>query len=143
MISDSNILNAKILIIDDHYANVTLLERILHHAGYTTVSSTIDPYAVCKLHRANHYDLILLDINMSGIDGFQILNELKEIETDSYLPVIVITADPNYKLRALAEGAIDFIAKPFDIGEAQARIYNMLKVRLMYNELKNLRKANE
>ena len=72
---------------------------------------------------------------MPGMDGFQVMQELKEIETDAYLPVLVITAQPDHKLRALAAGAKDFIAKPFDLVEIKTRIHNMLEVRLLYKKL--------
>jgi two-component system, cell cycle response regulator len=135
MVTAADILNANILIVDDQKANVQLLERILHEAGYQCVTSTVDPYTVCALHRANHYDLILLDLQMPGMDGFQVMEGLKEIETDSYVPTLVITAQPGHKLRALASGAKDFVAKPFDIVEVKTRIHNMLEVRLLYKQL--------
>jgi PleD family two-component response regulator len=143
MVSDAEILNSNILIADDYYTNVLLLEKMLHGAGYTCVASTIDPYKVLELHRNNRYDLILLDLQMPGLDGFLLMEGLKKIEEDSYLPVIAITAQPSYKLRALAAGAIDFVAKPFDLGEVQVRIYNMLKVRLLYKKLENTNKVLE
>ena len=137
MISEQEILNASILIVDDQNANVQLLEQMLRDAGYTSITSATDPYTVCALHRANRYDLILLDLLMPGMDGYQIMEELKEIETDDYLPIIVITAQPDHKLRALAAGAKDFISKPFDLMEVKMRIHNMLEVRLLYNNLEN------
>ena len=73
-------------------------------AGYARITSTMDPHAVCALHRDNHYDLILLDLQMPGMDGFQVMEGLKAIETDSYVPVLVITAQPGHKLRALEAG---------------------------------------
>ena len=138
MISSSDILNAKILIVDDQEANVRLLERMLRGAGYTSIASTMDPREVCELHRQNRYDLILLDLQMPGMDGFQVMEGLKEIETDGYLPVLVITAEPGHKLRALQAGAKDFISKPFDLAEVRARVYNMLEVRLLHLETKKL-----
>ena len=101
MISSSDILNGKILIVDDQEANIILLERILRGAGYVSVTSTMDPNEVCELHRKNRYNLILLDLEMPGMDGFHVMESLKEIETDGYLPVLVITAHPDLKLRAL------------------------------------------
>ena len=89
MISSADILNARILIVDDQEANVRLLERMLRGAGYTSVASTMDPREVCELHRKNRYDLILLDLQMPGMDGFQVMEGLKEIEADGYLPVLV------------------------------------------------------
>jgi CheY-like chemotaxis protein len=92
MVSASDVLNASILIVDDQQPNVILLETMLHEAGYTCIASTTDPQAVCELHRKNCYDLILLDLQMPGFDGFQVMEGLKEIEPDGYLPVLVITA---------------------------------------------------
>ncbi len=82
MISSSDILNARILIVDDQEANVLLLERMLRGAGYASIASTTDPREVCELHRKNRYDLILLDLQMPGMDGFQVMEGLKEIETE-------------------------------------------------------------
>ena len=135
MIRDADILNASILIVDDQKANVQLLEQMLGEAGYRRVTSTTDPQSVCALHRDHQYDLILLDLKMPGMDGFQVIEGLKEIETDGYLPILVITAEPGHKLRALAAGARDFIAKPFDLVEVKTRIHNMLEVRLLYKQL--------
>jgi len=92
MISSADILHGKILIVDDKEVNILLLKRMLHEAGYDSVTSTMDPYEVRELHRKNHYDLILLDLMMPGMDGFQVMQHLKEIETGGYLPVLVITA---------------------------------------------------
>jgi len=103
----------------------------------------LDPHAVCALHRDNHYDLILLDLQMPGMDGFQVMEGLKEIETDGYVPILVITAQPGHKLRALASGAKDFVAKPFDLIEVKTRIHNMLEVRLLYRQLEQYSRALE
>jgi PleD family two-component response regulator len=143
MVSLSDILNAGILIVDDQEANVQLLEKMLSSAGYTRILSTMDPHTVCALHRDNQYDLILLDLQMPGMEGFQVMEGLKEIETDSYVPVLVITAQPGHKLRALAAGAKDFISKPFDLIEVKTRIHNMLEVRLLYKKLENYNKVLE
>jgi PAS domain S-box-containing protein len=137
MVSEQDILNANILIVDDQEVNVVLLAQTLNGAGYTSATSTMDPLEVCELHRKNHYDLILLDLLMPRMDGFQVMEGLKKIETDGYLPVLVITAQPGHKLRALAAGAKDFVAKPFDLVEVQTRIHNMLEVRLLYKKLDN------
>ena len=143
MINEQEIHNASILIVDDQQSNVILLGEILRDAGYTCVASTMDPHAVCELHRKNRYDLILLDLQMPGMDGFQVMEGLKGIEPDGYLPVLVITAQPAHKLRALAAGAKDFVSKPFDLLEVQTRIHNMLEVRLLYKKLENYNKALE
>ena len=86
MISSSDILHGKVLIVDDQEANVLLLERMLRGAGYDSITSTMDPYKVCELHLKNRYDLILLDLQMPGMDGFQVMESLKGIETGGYLP---------------------------------------------------------
>jgi PAS domain S-box-containing protein len=114
-----------------------LLEQLLHEAGYLHVDSTRNPAEVFALHRKNRYDLILLDLQMPGMDGFQVIEGLKTNEADDYLPVLVITAQPGHKLRALQAGARDFISKPFDLVEARTRIHNMLEVRLLYRKLEN------
>jgi len=136
MISNTEILNASILIVDDQKANVQLLEQMLAEAGYRHIASTTDPHSVCALHRDHQYDLILLDLKMPGMDGFQVMEGLKKVEADGYISILVITAEPGHKLRALAAGARDFVAKPFDLVEVKTRIHNMLEVRLLYRQLK-------
>jgi PAS domain S-box-containing protein len=135
MIGAPDILAARILIVDDQKSNVSLLEQLLDDAGYTRVTSTMNSQEVCALHRKNSYDLILLDLQMPGMDGFQVMAALKTNESDGYLPVIVLTAQPGHKLRALQAGAKDFISKPFDLVEVKTRIHNMLEVRLLYKKL--------
>jgi two-component system cell cycle response regulator len=143
MISSSDILHGKVLIVDDQEANVLLLRRMLRDAGYVSITSTMDPREVCELHLKNHYDLILLDLQMPVMDGFQVMESLKEIETDGYLPVLAVTAEPAHKLRALAAGAKDFISKPFDLAEVLMRVHNMLEVRLLHEEARNYGKTLE
>jgi PAS domain S-box-containing protein len=137
------ILNARILVVDDLPANVALLEQVLAEAGYTSVSSTMDSREVCALHREHAYDLILLDLQMPGMDGFDVMDALKGSAGDGWLPVLVITAEPGHKLRALQAGARDFIGKPFDLVEVRTRIHNMLEVRLLYKSLEGHNQALE
>ena len=137
------ILNASILIVDDQMANVDLLALLLQEAGYTNVTSTLNPQEVCALHRKNRYDLILLDLQMPVMDGFKVMAGLKTNTEDGYLPVIVLTAQPGHKLHALQAGAKDFISKPFDLIEVKTRIHNMLEVRLLYKKLENYNKVLE
>jgi PAS domain S-box-containing protein len=139
----SEILSAKILIVDDQLTNVALLEQLLSAAGYTGVTSTIDPREVSELHRRHRYDLILLDLQMPGMDGFEVMAALQLDKDDAYLPVLVITAEPGHKLRALQAGAKDFVSKPFDLIEVKTRINNMLEVRLLYKKLENYNKVLE
>jgi adenylate cyclase len=129
------ILQARILIVDDLAANVLLLERMLSGAGYASIASTLDPRAVCDLHQKNDYDLIVLDLQMPGMDGFEVMEALKHVEKNGYLPVLVITAQPDHKLRALRAGARDFISKPFDVAEVLTRVHNMIEVRLLHVEI--------
>jgi PAS domain S-box-containing protein len=135
ILSAADIFNADILIVDDQEANVRLIEQLLGDAGYSRVTSTMRSQDVCALHRRNHYDLILLDLQMPGMDGFEVMAGLSTDGADSYLPVIVLTAQPGHKLRALQAGAKDFISKPLDLLEVKTRIHNMLEVRLLYKKL--------
>src|SRR5277367_5529716 len=136
MVGPADILNARILVVDDREANVRVLEGMLRVAGYTSVESTTDPKEVCELHRKNGYGLILLDLQMPDMDGFEVMEGLKAIEADGYLPVLVITAQPDHKLRALEAGAKDFVSKPFEMAELRARVRNILEVRLLHLEAK-------
>ena len=143
IVSAPDIFNASILIVDDQESNISLLEQMLSNAGYTCVASTMNPQEVCALHRKNSYDLILLDLQMPVMDGFQVIEALKTSEADDYLPVLVLTAQPGHKLRALQAGAKDFISKPFDLIEVKTRIHNMLEVRLLYKKLNDYNKVLE
>jgi len=143
MVSLADILKARILVVDDQEANVRLLEGMLRIAGYASVESTTNPNEVCDLHRKNRYSLILLDLQMPGMDGFQVMEGLKAIEEDGYLPVLVLTAQPAHKLRALEAGAKDFVSKPFDLAELRARVRNILEVRLLHLKTKSYSKLLE
>ena len=138
-----DILNASILIVDDQAANVQLLEQLLSDTGYTRVTSTMNPLEVGALYAEHRYDLILLDLQMPGMDGFQVMEELRTEDAGDYLPIIVLTAQPAHKLRALQAGAKDFISKPFDLVEVKTRIHNMLEVRLLYRSLENYNQVLE
>ncbi len=130
-----DILAARILVVDDQLANLQLLTQMLRDAGYTGVDSTLDGREVCALHAAQRYDLILLDLQMPHMDGFAVMEALKAVSQDAYLPVLVLTAQPSQKLPALQAGAKDFVSKPFDFVEVKTRIHNMLEVRLLYRRL--------
>jgi CheY-like chemotaxis protein len=139
MLDPSDILAGKVLIVDDQQASVRLLERMLRGAGYASVASTLDPHQVCELHRRNRYDLILLDLQMPGLDGFRVLEGLKQVEEDGYLSVLVMTAHPGHEQRALQAGAKDFISKPFNAVEVLTRVHNMLELRLLHMQNKKKR----
>ncbi len=142
-LSTTEIQHAKILIVDDQEPNIALLQQLLAQAGYDQVSATTDPTEVCGLHRKNQYDLILLDLQMPGMDGFAVMEGLKANLTDGYMPVVVLTAQPGHKLRALQAGAKDFISKPLDLIEVKTRIHNMLEVRLLYRKLEDFNRLLE
>ena len=143
MVVSSDILNGRILIVDDQEDSVLLLERTLRNAGYGSVASTMDPREVCELHRKHGYDLILLDLQMPGMNGFEVMESLMGIETEGYLPVLAVTAQPAHKLRALQGGAKDFISKPFDLAEVLMRVRNMLEVRLLHKAARDHAKLLE
>ena len=131
---------ASILVVDDEPANVRLLERVVRGAGYTNATSTNDPAEVPALCDATEPDLILLDLNMPGMDGFGVMDMLADrIAASGYLPILVITGDtsPETRQRALAHGARDFVAKPFDFTEILLRIHNLLEIRLLHRRLQN------
>ena len=145
MVNSPDILNARILVVDDNEENLDLLGQVLRMGGYSSVTLTRNPHDVCDLHRANHYALIVLDIEMPGMDGFAVMAGLKQIEMEAgnYLPVLAITANHEHKLRALELGAKDFIRKPFDPQEMLRRIYNLLEVRLLHDETREQHKMLE
>ena len=134
MISLSDIRRARILVVDDEPVNVQLLEYLLKTTGYENVTSTYDPRQVVALHLKHRFDLIILDLHMPGMDGFEVMEALKPLESDSWLPVLVVTAEPDKKLAALEAGARDFIGKPIDTVEVMTRIRNLLEVRLLHRE---------
>ncbi|HEY1148695.1 MAG TPA: response regulator, partial [Pseudoduganella sp.] len=137
MITRADILNANVLIVDDQPVNVQLLEYLLQSTGYTRVSSTTDPRVVAPWHEQHRYDIIILDLHMPGMNGFDVMDALKPLEPDGYLPVLVVTAEPDKKLAALETGARDFVSKPFDPVEVLTRIRNLLEVRLLHRQARD------
>jgi PAS domain S-box-containing protein len=134
-ITEAQILAARILVVDDQPANIALLQQTLRQAGYEHVECTAQPSEVFALHRRHRYDLILLDLQMPGMDGFQVMEGLKTDDQGGWLPVLVVTAQPGHKLRALQAGAKDFISKPFELVEVKLRVRNLLEMRLLYRQL--------
>ena len=134
-----------ILIVDDEPANVALLEDMLSDEGYVRVKSTTDSREVVKLCNEFDPDLILLDLFMPHLDGFTVLEALRDDRTEVFLPIIVLTADVNEetKRRALNLGATDFLNKPLDYIEVLLRIKNMLETRRIHQLLENRRAALE
>ncbi len=128
----------RILIVDDMDENVRLLERILAKAGYHHVASTTDSNGALLLYAQFKPDLVLLDVHMTGKDGFEVLQEIVSHGGSQRVPVIMITADDSadVKRRALALGAKDFVGKPFDAGEVLLRIRNLLETHFLYRTLR-------
>jgi putative two-component system response regulator len=131
---------ARILIVDDQEQNISLLRRILARAGYENIASTTIPADVLSLKEQFQPDLVLLDLHMGDMNGFQVLQELViNPRGADHLPVLMITADDSaeVKRRALALGAKDFIRKPFDSAEVLLRIRNLLETRFLYQTLRD------
>jgi putative two-component system response regulator len=136
---DQRILEANILIVDDEPANIELLRQTLAGEGYENLYVTCDPRKACEIYEKIWPDLLLLDLNMPYMDGFQVLEKLKTVERRSYLPILVLTAltAKETLLRALKSGAKDFLTKPLDLNEVLCRVRNILEVRLLHNEIRN------
>jgi putative two-component system response regulator len=135
---DEIVKNAKILIIDDHEANVRVLELMLRRAGYHQYESLTDPRLVMQHFADFQPDLLLLDLLMPHLDGFAVMEQLRPlVAAETFLPILVLTADvtPETKRKALAAGAKDFLSKPFDVVEILLRIGNLLETRFLYQEL--------
>lgn len=131
---------ARILIVDDNDSNVEVLCDLLEASGYSNFQSTTDSRMVVDIVHSFHPDLILLDLMMPHFDGFEVMDQLKEvIPVDSYLPILVLTADITIEARhrALTGGAKDFLSKPFNMHEVQARIKNLLETRYLHLLLKD------
>jgi putative two-component system response regulator len=129
--------NARILVVDDEEVNVILVERILSRAGYSNVATTTDPLQVIRIFRECEPDLLVLDLHMPELDGFEVMDRLAAVMGETYLPILVLTADatPAAKHRALSMGARDFLLKPFDADEVVLRIRNLLETRMLYLQL--------
>lgn len=137
---DLTLKQANILIVDDQEANIDVLEGLLAMQGYTNYKSTADSRVVASLYREFEPDLILLDLSMPYLSGFEVMAQLKTlVPADTYLPILVLTADVTNeaKQRALSGGAVDFLTKPFDLIEVGLRIRNLLLTAYLQQQLKN------
>lgn len=138
--------DARILVVDDEASNVLLLQRILERAGYASLKTTTDPRHVIPLFAEFQPDLVLLDLMMPHLDGFQVMLQMRSrIHPDDYLPILVLTADTTAqtKERALSSGAKDFLTKPLDRSEVLLRIKNLLETRYVYQQVQNQNLALE
>ena len=125
---------ARILIVDDEPTNLKLLARMLSSTGYRNLTLVQDSRKVLAEYRKQRPDLILLDLNMPYCDGFAVLRQLRELNDPLQPPVVILTAQTgrDFKLRSLTEGARDFLSKPFDLPELQARVSNLLDAHLAH-----------
>ncbi|MBA2321070.1 MAG: fused response regulator/phosphatase [Deltaproteobacteria bacterium] len=130
LVRPRDVLDARILVVDDVEANVRLLKRLLLNARYTRIDTTVDPCEVFDLHRKHQYDLILLDLDMPRLSGFEVMESLKALDPEGHLPVVALVAEPSEKLRAMRAGARDFVNKPFDVTEVLARVAILLENRM-------------
>jgi putative two-component system response regulator len=139
MLSPEEITRGRILIVDDTESHILLLRKILKGAGYGSIATTTNPSEAADLYREFRPDLVVLDLHMKPINGFEVIEQLKSLEPDSYAPVLMMTAlnDQEVLLKALEVGARDFLNKPFDRVEALTRIRNQLEVRLLHNHVRD------
>lgn len=142
---DAKFAEAKILIVDDEPGNIQVLERMLGAAGYRNIISTTDSRSTPAIYQSIHPDLILLDIRMPEFNGFDVMDALKALEKESYLPILVLTAqmDTETRVKAIKAGAKDFLNKPFLMEEILARINNLLEVRMLHNSVCSEKKSLE
>ncbi|HNB53460.1 MAG TPA: response regulator, partial [Anaerolineales bacterium] len=132
--------DARILFVDDQEANVAVLENLLEREGYTRLLGITDPRQTYKAYLEFSPDLIILDLLMPNMNGFEVLEQLRPaIPADTYLPILILTADitPEARARALSGGAKDFITKPIDILEVSLRIRNLLETRFLHLQIQN------
>ncbi len=139
MIPEESILNAKILIVDDNVLNIHVLKKILNSEGFFNITSTTDSLQAVSLYKELHPDLVLLDYNMPNKNGIEVILELALLDSKSYLPVLMLTAEEDnaIKSKALQSGAKDFLRKPYDTVEVILRSRNIIEVRLLYKNILN------
>ena len=139
LIDSAEIRSRSILIVDDEDANVLLLASVLEREGYTNIHAITDPASALEAYVKLEPDLVLLDLMMPEVDGFQMLEAFKRHDRpDEFRPILVLTADSTVsaRRRALALGAKDFVSKPFDVIEVALRIANLLETRILYQRLR-------
>lgn len=129
----------RILVVDDNPVNIAIIEKILNHDGYRRIDATTDPTEVAGLYQDNDYDLVLLDVHMPEMNGFDVMAQLTRENPNDYLPILILTADHSEETRnlCLASGAKDFIGKPFDRVEVLLRVRNILEVRILHKAVLN------
>ncbi len=135
---ERNILDSKILIVDEKRSNIALLEKLLKGLGYPAVSSTTDPEKVCELHLIHHYDLIVLNLHLPGMDGAAVMENLRQLEPQHEVPVLMALNHPGDRERAILAGAKDFLSQPFDAFEVLVRVRNVMEVSLLLERMQRL-----
>jgi len=145
VITEDNILNAKVLIVDDDEISVRILKEIFAKAGYTNITSINDSRQAVKLYKEIDPDLLILDLNMPYLSGFEVMKQLAEGNQDGYLPIVVLSNEESQDVRssALEAGARDFLNKPYDRVEVLLRFRNLIEVRLLHNEVRSQNKSLE
>jgi signal transduction histidine kinase len=137
-ITEDNLKRARILIIDDQVGNICLLQSVFNRTGFVNHTSLTDSREAIQRILELQPDLILLDLNMPNVTGFDVLHELRtNLPPNAFLPVLVVTGEsnPKTKRKSLAAGATDFLQRPFDMTELLMRIRNLLRTRLLHLEL--------
>ena len=131
--------DARVIVIDDEPANLSLLTQLLRRKGLRNVHGLSDSNAALAYIADNDPELVLLDLHMPGVDGYELLAALRERAGGSYLPVLVLTADTTHQAinRALDLGARDFVTKPFDIDEVTLRVRNLLETKELHTTLRH------
>jgi CheY-like chemotaxis protein len=126
MIPSIDVPGPKILIVDDQKSNVNLLQQTLRRAGFAEVMATTEPREVAAMHAQHHYDLILLDLQMPEMNGFEVMEGLQATEGPR-AAILVLSADASQTATVLEKGADSFLGKPFRLPDVVERVQSMLK----------------
>ena len=139
------VLSANILVIDDEPVNIKLVTKILQSKGYTNILSTLDGRETLPVYRGQKSDLIILDLNMPYMDGFQVMEELRRAGDPDLPPILVLTAQQSreFSQQALDGGASDFVTKPFHTSELLSRVRNLLRMHLANKFYRNQKDVQE
>ncbi len=129
---------ARLLVVDDNPDNVLLMTHLLRSAGYSLIDGVTNPAEALEKVQSFAPDLVLLDLEMDGMDGFEVLSYIRRtLPADSFLPVLIVTASPSResRQRSLALGATDFLQRPFEVFDVVLRVRNLLQTRFLHLEL--------
>jgi putative two-component system response regulator len=138
MISDEKIFAARTLIIDDNILDVQILNKILANAGFINIATTTDPTQALALYKELKPDLVLLDLNMPKMGGFEVMVQLSLLNPHDYLPILILNAeDESICFKALSSGGKDFLYKPYRHLEVLLKSRHIIETRLLYNLIKN------